>query len=121
MPDSGQPTRIAILGGGMGALASAFELVTRHRGPERLAITVYERDHRLGGKGASGRRMDTGDAVECWNGLPSSSSSNCLSWRLALGLLRQPRPSRHFETLGFAAPPRGGCAFSEPQRDLLPI
>src|ERR687883_47678 len=47
-------TRVAVLGGGLGALAAAFELTA----PElagRYDVTVYQPGWRLGGKCASGR------------------------------------------------------------------
>ncbi len=56
--------KIAIVGGGMGGLAAAFELVANgHAGGD---ISVYERDWRLGGKGASGRSLerDRGQRIE---------------------------------------------------------
>ncbi|WP_170311868.1 NAD(P)-binding protein [Sulfitobacter sabulilitoris] len=61
---SGQPKKIAILGGGVGAMTAAFELTST---PERRAaydVTVYQMGWRLGGKGASGRRMDDGARIE---------------------------------------------------------
>src|SRR5215470_3364823 len=51
-------TRVAIVGGGMGGLATAFELEANR--PGQYEITVYERHWRLGGKGASGRNLDPG-------------------------------------------------------------
>src|SRR5690349_1881419 len=47
--------KIAILGGGLGALASAFELTSQPGWQERYEVTVYQKGWRLGGKGASGR------------------------------------------------------------------
>jgi uncharacterized protein with NAD-binding domain and iron-sulfur cluster len=46
--------RVAVVGGGCGALAAAFEL-TRPEQKGRFAVTVYQLGWRLGGKGASGR------------------------------------------------------------------
>ena len=46
---------VAILGGGMGALATAFELTEGDRASQFERITVYQRGWRLGGKGASSR------------------------------------------------------------------
>ena len=52
---SRQPIRVAIVGGGVGAITAAFELTRpQHRG--RYQVTVYQLGWRLGGKGASGRR-----------------------------------------------------------------
>jgi uncharacterized protein with NAD-binding domain and iron-sulfur cluster len=47
--------RIAIVGGGMAALATAFELTQREDMRERFDITIYQMGWRLGGKGATGR------------------------------------------------------------------
>jgi uncharacterized protein with NAD-binding domain and iron-sulfur cluster len=47
--------RIAIVGGGMAALATAFELTQRGDQRERFDITIYQMGWRLGGKGATGR------------------------------------------------------------------
>jgi uncharacterized protein with NAD-binding domain and iron-sulfur cluster len=47
-------TKVAVLGGGMGAMTAAFELTEPHlRG--RYEVTVYQPGWRLGGKCASGR------------------------------------------------------------------
>jgi uncharacterized protein with NAD-binding domain and iron-sulfur cluster len=48
--------KIAILGGGMGALTAAFELTNPSDWRDRVeSVTVYQLGWRLGGKGASGR------------------------------------------------------------------
>jgi uncharacterized protein with NAD-binding domain and iron-sulfur cluster len=47
--------RIAIVGGGIAALATAFELTKREDLRERFDITIYQMGWRLGGKGATGR------------------------------------------------------------------
>ncbi|MGD0393669.1 MAG: FAD-dependent oxidoreductase [Acidimicrobiales bacterium] len=53
----GSPGRrsVAVLGGGMGALVTAFELSEGHWADRFDRITVYQRGWRLGGKGASSR------------------------------------------------------------------
>ena len=56
--------RVAILGGGAGGLTAAFELTATPELRERYAVTVYEMGHRLGGKGASGRRADGSYRIE---------------------------------------------------------
>jgi uncharacterized protein with NAD-binding domain and iron-sulfur cluster len=48
-------TRVAILGGGCGGLAAAWELTASPALRRRFEVTVYEESWRLGGKGASGR------------------------------------------------------------------
>ena len=51
---AGGKTKVAVLGGGMGAMTAAFELTEPHlRG--RYEVTVYQPGWRLGGKCASGR------------------------------------------------------------------
>ena len=53
-PDSKLP-RVAILGGGAGAMTAAMWLSTRGWRNRFESITVYQMGWRLGGKGASGR------------------------------------------------------------------
>lgn len=49
-----RPVKVAIIGGGCGAITTAYELSKpEHQG--RYEITVYQEGWRLGGKGASGR------------------------------------------------------------------
>jgi uncharacterized protein with NAD-binding domain and iron-sulfur cluster len=51
----GGATRVAILGGGCGGIAAAWELTASPALRRRFDVTVYEQSWRLGGKGASGR------------------------------------------------------------------
>jgi uncharacterized protein with NAD-binding domain and iron-sulfur cluster len=52
--EKGGKTKVAVLGGGVGAITAAFELTAPHlRG--RYDVTVYQPGWRLGGKCASGR------------------------------------------------------------------
>ena len=51
--------KVVILGGGVGAISTAFELTSCDDWKERYeSITVYQLGWRLGGKGASGRNME---------------------------------------------------------------
>jgi uncharacterized protein with NAD-binding domain and iron-sulfur cluster len=59
-----QVRKIAILGGGAGALAAAFYLSAQPGWRERYEITVYQQGWRLGGKGASGRNARLGQRIE---------------------------------------------------------
>jgi uncharacterized protein with NAD-binding domain and iron-sulfur cluster len=59
-----QVQKIAILGGGAGALAAAFYLSGQPGWRERYEITVYQQGWRLGGKGASGRNAQLGQRIE---------------------------------------------------------
>ncbi len=58
MVRANHPEKIAILGGGLGALATAFELTSSPDWQSRYAITVYQQGFRLGGKCASSRRAE---------------------------------------------------------------
>src|SRR5437899_7553080 len=57
-------TRVAILGGGVGALAAAFEITESAADRERFEVTVYQLGWRLGGKGATGRNAAMGERIE---------------------------------------------------------
>jgi hypothetical protein len=56
--------RIAILGGGPAALASAFHLTNTPGWQERYDVTVYSLGWRLGGKAASSRNKDEGQRIQ---------------------------------------------------------
>ncbi len=63
MDQSSSRTKVAILGGGCGAISSAFWLTM----PElagRFEVTVYTQGWRLGGKGASGRNSQVHNRIE---------------------------------------------------------
>lgn len=51
----GKKQKIAILGGGMGSMATAVALTSQPNWQDHHEITVYQLGWRLGGKGASGR------------------------------------------------------------------
>jgi uncharacterized protein with NAD-binding domain and iron-sulfur cluster len=57
-------TRVAILGGGVGALGAAFALTESPGWSDRYEVTVYQMGWRLGGKGASGRNAEHGQRIE---------------------------------------------------------
>lgn len=57
-------TRVAILGGGIGALSAAFALSEIDPRGERYEITLYQLGWRLGGKTASGRNAKQGQRIE---------------------------------------------------------
>jgi len=67
------PIRIAVLGGGTGAMASVWGLLQSNNA-DRYDITIYQTGWRLGGKCASGRNPAYGDRVEehglhIWGGM----------------------------------------------------
>jgi uncharacterized protein with NAD-binding domain and iron-sulfur cluster len=64
MSESPGRKKIAILGGGAGALAAAFGLTEAPDWQQRCEITVYQVGWRLGGKGASGRNAGCHQRIE---------------------------------------------------------
>lgn len=56
--------KIAILGGGVGAMTAAFELTNQPDWNDRYDITLYQMGWRLGGKGASGRNAAIADRIQ---------------------------------------------------------
>lgn len=65
MPESSAKPKVVILGGGIGALSTAFELTDQPDWRDRFeSITVYQMGWRLGGKGASGRNPQSGQRIE---------------------------------------------------------
>lgn len=55
MSDTVTKQKIAVLGGGLGAMTTVFELTNVPNWQDKYEITVYQLGWRLGGKGASGR------------------------------------------------------------------
>ncbi|HET7793322.1 MAG TPA: acetoacetate decarboxylase family protein [Rhizobacter sp.] len=58
------PQKIAILGGGVAAMTTAFWLTDQPGWQNEYDITVYQLGWRLGGKGASGRNAAIGERIE---------------------------------------------------------
>jgi len=56
--------KIAILGGGIGALGTALELTNDPGWQQKYEITIYQMGWRLGGKGASGRNREISDRIQ---------------------------------------------------------
>lgn len=56
--------KIAILGGGMGALATALSLTEQPNWRDELELTIYQTGWRLGGKCASSRNPSEGGRIE---------------------------------------------------------
>ncbi|EWH12240.1 hypothetical protein DS2_00925 [Catenovulum agarivorans DS-2] len=56
--------KIAILGGGVSSMTTAFYLTEKDNWQDLYDITVYQQGWRLGGKGASGRNAEYGDRIE---------------------------------------------------------
>jgi uncharacterized protein with NAD-binding domain and iron-sulfur cluster len=64
MPETMQKTKVAVLGGGVGSMVTAFELTSTPALREKYEVTVYQMGWRLGGKGASGRNMQRQGRIE---------------------------------------------------------
>lgn len=61
---AGDKVRVAILGGGVGAMSAAFALTEIDPKGEKYDITVYQLGWRLGGKCANGRNAELGQRIE---------------------------------------------------------
>lgn len=61
---SDQPTRVVVLGGGIGAIAAAFWLTSTPELRQRYRVSVYTHGWRLGGKCASGRAASEGNRIQ---------------------------------------------------------
>ena len=64
MPETTPKTKIAVLGGGIGSIVTAFELTSTPALCEKYEVTIYQMGCRLGGKGASGRNMQRQGRIE---------------------------------------------------------
>ena len=58
------PQKVAVLGGGVGAMTAAWYLSDQPGWQNHYDITVYQQGWRLGGKGASGRNAAYGQRIE---------------------------------------------------------
>jgi uncharacterized protein with NAD-binding domain and iron-sulfur cluster len=59
-----EKTKVAVLGGGLGSIVSAFELTATPELREKYEVTVYQLGWRIGGKCASGRNADVFERIE---------------------------------------------------------
>ena len=64
MPEAVKKTKVAVLGGGVGSMVTAFELTSTPELREKYDVTVYQMGWRLGGKGASGRNLERQGRIE---------------------------------------------------------
>jgi hypothetical protein len=95
--------KIAILGGGMGAMSAALALSEIDPNGEKYEITVHQLGWRLGGKTASGRNPTYGQRIEehglhIWSGAYDNAFT---LMRLAFKALNRP-PSDPLATIGDA-------------------
>lgn len=72
-PGEGERIKVAVLGGGLGAMSAAWGLL-QSKDADRYDITIYQKGWRLGGKSASGRNRAVADRIEqqglhLWGGM----------------------------------------------------
>ncbi|MBU3029102.1 NAD(P)-binding protein [Paracoccus marinaquae] len=56
--------KVAVIGGGVGAITAAYAITQLPDWQDRYEITLYQMGWRLGGKGASGRNARAGERIE---------------------------------------------------------
>jgi uncharacterized protein with NAD-binding domain and iron-sulfur cluster len=91
---SSRKRKVAILGGGVGAIKAAYAITQLPGWSERYDITVYQMGWRLGGKGASGRNLAKNGRIEehglhIWAGFYDNSfrlMRDCYEQLVSLGL-----------------------------------
>ena len=93
--------KIAILGGGVGAMTAAYTLASSKDATDRFEITVYQLGWRLGGKGASGRNAAQGQRIEehglhVWSGFYDNAIAQIR--QVFAGLKGDPGVFQSFET-----------------------
>lgn len=112
--------KIAVLGGGCGSVAAAF-ILSDPKFKDVYDVTLYTANHRLGGKGASGRNAEMGQRIEehglhMWMGFYVSAfetMKDCFDeWKKPEGMTK-PFPFALFErmpaiTMEMYLPEKGG-------------
>jgi uncharacterized protein with NAD-binding domain and iron-sulfur cluster len=98
------PRRVAVLGGGVGAITAAYALSQPPDWREQLEITVYQLGWRLGGKGASGRNPAHGQRIEehglhIWAGFYENAFRTMRDCYTELGRRGLRRPEQPLGTL----------------------
>lgn len=63
-PKKTAPKKIAVIGGGVGAVTAAYAITQLPDWQQKYEITFYQLGWRLGGKGASGRNAEAGQRIE---------------------------------------------------------
>ncbi len=79
--------KIAVLGGGVGAMTAVYALMSLPGAQDKYDVTLYQMGWRLGGKGASGRRATDAQRIEehglhVWSGFYDNAirlMKNCLA------------------------------------------
>jgi glycine/D-amino acid oxidase-like deaminating enzyme len=107
--------KIAILGGGIGALATAAELTNDPNWQKNYDITIYQMGWRLGGKGANGRNRDISNRIpeallmqvegKVWEWVVSSADLNEIRQRHQISSTNRRSDGVHVRVLGDEPPP----------------
>ncbi len=92
--------KIAVIGGGVGAITTVYAITRDPSWRERYEITVYQLGWRLGGKGASGRNLAAGARIQehglhVWAGFYDNAFRcirGCYDELVSLGLRRATDP-----------------------------
>jgi uncharacterized protein with NAD-binding domain and iron-sulfur cluster len=117
----GGKKKIAILGGGAGAMSAAFGITSRPNWQDEYEITVYQMGWRLGGKGASGRNADISQRIEehgihLWFGFYQNAFGMMRSVYAELAE-RQLAPGSPFQSWTDAFTPQSGGGFIDKTAD----
>jgi uncharacterized protein with NAD-binding domain and iron-sulfur cluster len=110
-------TRVAVLGGGVSALTTAFALTEVDPKGEKYDITLYQLGWRLGGKTASGRNAEYGQRIEehglhVWAGFYENAFT---VMRIVFKALNRPA-SDPVATIGDAFKRQNQIAYAEEQK-----
>ncbi len=97
--------KIAIIGGGVGAITTAYAITQTPDWKEKYDITIYQLGWRIGGKGASGRNLEHGGRIEehglhIWAGFYDNAFRNmraCYDQLNTLGLRKPDAPLGTFD------------------------
>jgi uncharacterized protein with NAD-binding domain and iron-sulfur cluster len=115
---NGGKQRVAIIGGGVGAITTAYAIASDPLLRAKFDVTVYQLGWRLGGKGASGRDLENGGRIlehglHVWAGFYENAFRllrDCYERLVALGL-RQ--PDAPLGTIGAAFKPLSHLLMAE--------
>ncbi|PRY26119.1 acetoacetate decarboxylase [Aliiruegeria haliotis] len=110
--------KVAVLGGGVGAVTAAFALTATEEDRARHDVTIYQMGWRLGGKGASGRSPDDGQRIEehglhVWSGFYDNAIEQM---KACLGELKAAGETRTYTDWKTAFTPHNNIALGD-ERD----
>jgi uncharacterized protein with NAD-binding domain and iron-sulfur cluster len=100
-----QKQKIAVIGGGVGAITTVYAITQTPDWQKKYDITVYQLGWRIGGKGASGRNAELGQRIEehglhVWAGFYDNAFRNmraCYDQLNSLGLRAADAPLGTFD------------------------